>query len=258
MPQEQYLRQDVVAQGDVQLGDDAADVTSVVGSLVIGNATIVAPSATNYGPGPMTNEVIYSFDVPDGDAAIVTVTVADDANDDYYMATFSIAHNGSSAVLSSASGVVDIWGGTNPTFNANYSVGTGHSGADEVQLRMSLADSVSVRVGTDTKLFAPQTSPEITISVQPANASVTAPAPNSFFVTASTNDGGTLSYQWEVSSDGGSTWANATGGVYSGDTTNTLAVTNSTGLNGYQYRVVISSSGIASDITSGAATLTVS
>ncbi len=257
MPQDQYLRQDVIAQGDVTLGDDANDATIIAGTLTHGDATTVAAFATDYGPGPLTNEVIYALVVGVDDAAAITVTVVDDANDDLYMASFNIATAGGSAVLSSAYGVVDIWGGTNPTFNANYSAGTGPNGADEVQLRMSLADSVSVSVTVDAKLYAAVASPEITISVQPANGSVTAPAPNSFFVTASTNDGGVLTYQWEVSSDGGSTWANATGGVYSGDTTNTLAVTNSTGLNGYQYRVVIGSSGDASDITSSAATLTV-
>jgi hypothetical protein len=257
--QDQYLRQDVVATGDVTLGDDAGDATTVVGTLTHGDATTIAAFATDYGPGPLTNEVIYSFVVGVDDAASITVTVVDDANDDLYMASFNIAQAGNSAVLSSAYGIVDVWGGTNPTFNANYSFGTGPAGADEVQLRMSLADSVSVSVVVDAKLYAAVASPMISISIQPAiNYLVTAPAPESINIVATTNDGGVLTYQWEVSSDGGSTWANATGGVYSGDTTNTLAITNSTGLNGYQYRCVVSSSGTASDATSGVGTLVVS
>lgn len=256
MPQDQYFRQDAVAQqnfdvlGNTQLGDSSGDITTVVGKMVIGGTTVQPTANTFYGPGPLTNTVIFSFPASSYDAAAVTVTVADDVNSDVYAATFTIAHDGTTPVLSSAYGVADAWGGTNPTFNVNNSAGT-------IQLRMSLADSVSVGVAVDAKLYSAQTSPAITISVQPSNASVTAPAPATFNVLASTNDSGTLSYQWEVSSDGGSTWANATGGVYSGDTTAALQVTDSTGLNTYQYRCVVGSSGTASDKTSNAATLTV-
>jgi len=258
MPQDQYLRQDVVATGDVTLGDDTGDATTVIGTLTHGTSTIIPTFPTDLNPGPLTNEVIYAFIATLDDAATITVTLVDDANDDLYMATFNLAHMGGVATLSSAYGVVDIWGGTNPTFNANYSVGTGPLGADEVQLRLSLADAVTASVIIDAKLYATVASPEITITTQPVNGSVTAPAPNSFFVVATTNEvGATLSYQWEVSSDGGSTWANATGGVYSGDTTATLAVTDSTGLNGYQYRVVIDSDATAANVTSNAVTLTV-
>lgn len=261
MPQDQYLRQNVVAQGNVTLGDDASDSTTVVGSFILGDTTVVSPSSAPYGPGPLTNEEIFSFQAsaPGAfyDAATVTVSVVDDANDDLYMASFNIAHQGGTATLSSAFGVVDIWGGTDPTFNASYSAGTGPNGSDEVLLRMNIADSVSVRVGTDAKLYAALTSPEITIGVQPTNQSVTAPAPATFNVAnVSTNDGGTLTYQWEFD-DGVSGWANATGAPYSGDTTATLTVTDSTGLNGYQFRCTVTSDAIASPVTSNTVTLTV-
>lgn len=248
--QDQYLRQDVVATGDVTLGDDTSDLTTITGSLVMGDVLIAPPSTNDYGPGPLTNEVIFTFPHASYDAATVTVVVVDDVNDDLYMASFNIAHIGGAATLSSAYGVVDAWGGTNPTFNVNY-------GGSNVELRMNLADSVSASVAVDSKLYSSVESPEITITLQPTNETETAPAPATFNLTATSNDGGTLSYQWEVSSDGGSTWANATGGVYSGDTTVALQVTNTTGLDTYQYRCVVSSSGTASDVTSSAGVLTV-
>lgn len=66
---------------------------------------------------------------------------------------------------------------------------------------------------------------------------------------------GTFTYQWQISSDGGSTWGNqANTGVYTGVTTVTLHISDSTGLNGKKYRVVIS--GTAS-FNSNVATLTV-
>ena len=96
----------------------------------------------------------------------------------------------------------------------------------------------------------------ILINTQPANRSVTAPAATTFTVAASTTPlGGSLTFQWQILvSD---TWTNLTNaGVYSTVTTATLNISNSTGLNGEQYRVRISATG-ADTVNSQAATLTV-
>ena len=97
----------------------------------------------------------------------------------------------------------------------------------------------------------------IVIDSQPADASVTAPAAAQFVVAASTTPaGGTLTFQWQE--DQGSGFANLSdGGVYSGATTNTLDISDSTGLNGYQYRLAISATGASAQALSDAATLTV-
>lgn len=256
MPQDQFLRQDVVAQqdfevlGNTQLGNGAGDITTVVGKMVIGGTTVQPVANTFYGPGPLTNEVIFSFAAATYDAAQVTVTVADDVNSDVYAASFTIAHDGTTPILSSAYGEADAWGGTNPTFNVNNNAGT-------IEFRMSLADAVSAGVAVDAKLFSAQTSPQITFTVPPTNESVTAPAPATFNLTAITNDTGTLTYQWEVDDGLGGGFVNATGGVYSGDTTDTLTVTDSTGLNGYNFRCVVTSSATASPATSVTVSLTV-
>lgn len=98
----------------------------------------------------------------------------------------------------------------------------------------------------------------ITISAQPPNRSIAAPAPTTFTVTASTNDGGTLSYQWQLSTNGGTTFTNIpNGGVYSNATTATLGISDVTGLDARQYRVVVSSTGGSPNATSSAGTLTV-
>ena len=99
----------------------------------------------------------------------------------------------------------------------------------------------------------------ITIDNQPQDASVTAPAAASFVVAASLRGaaGGTATFQWQLSTDSGANFADITnGGVYSDATTSTLAISDSTGLDGNQYRVVVSATG-AADVTSSAATLTV-
>ncbi len=98
----------------------------------------------------------------------------------------------------------------------------------------------------------------ITISSQPASASVASGAAGQFVVAAASRpSGGTLSFQWQKSSDGGSTFANESdAGVVSGTATNTLDISDVVGLDANQYRCVVSVVGGA-DVTSSAATLTV-
>lgn len=99
----------------------------------------------------------------------------------------------------------------------------------------------------------------IVIDNQPQDASVTAPAATSFVVAATTTPaGGTLTFQWQESTDGGANFSNlAEAGVYSGTTASTLDISDSTGLDTYQYRVVVSNTGASTSVTSDAATLTV-
>jgi len=122
---------------------------------------------------------------------------------------------------------------------------TRHKAEMLVELSVAAADSGDATADDRT----------ILISAQPADASADTGTGATFSVTAAATPTASLSYQWEVSTDGGSNWADATGGVYSGDTTATLTISDVTGLDAYEYRVVISATG-ASDVTSSAATLT--
>ena len=256
--QDQYIRQDVVAQqdfdvqGSTNLGDAPGDTVTIIGKLVAGSTTVEPIAAANYGPGPFSNSTIFSFTAATYAAAICTVTVVDSANADVYAATFTIAHDGSTAVLSSAVGTADMWGGTNPTFSTVLTSGT-------VLLRMSIADTVSVNVAVDTKLFSPQASEFITIGTQPAaDTVVEGDTPATFTVAATTNDGGTLSYLWEEDAGAGFV-ALANGGAYAGVTTTTLTITTTnTSLTTYDYRCVVSSNGGSAPATSSSANLTVS
>ncbi len=61
-------------------------------------------------------------------------------------------------------------------------------------------------------------------------------------ITTSSNATGP-SYTWQQSVDGGNTFSlTANGGIYSGATSGTLAISNTTGLDGYQYRLIVNSS----------------
>ena len=97
------------------------------------------------------------------------------------------------------------------------------------------------------------------ITAQPVNRSVTAPAGTTFAVTsAATGAYGSLTYQWQISSDGGSSWTNlSNAGVYSGVATATLTISASTGLNGKKYRVICGTDTANTNAISNAVTLTV-
>lgn len=94
---------------------------------------------------------------------------------------------------------------------------------------------------------------ELSIDTQPQSVSVTAPDPATFTVVASTNtDDAVITYQWQVNDGGGYE-------AIAGATDATYVVEDSTGLDGYLYRVVVTAdiNGEVIPGTSNAATLTV-
>jgi hypothetical protein len=101
----------------------------------------------------------------------------------------------------------------------------------------------------------------INITTQPADdESATGATDVTFSVVASTVPaGGSLTYAWYRSTDSGANYTAVDGvidsGVYSDFTTDTLAISDNTGLDGYMYRVVVGATG-ATSVTSDAATLT--
>jgi len=95
--------------------------------------------------------------------------------------------------------------------------------------------------------------PVITIGTQPANISVVEPTAATFTVVATVNNGATPTYQWQKSDDAGSTWANVAGAT---SATLTVDPTANATDDQDQYRVIVSST-TAADVTSNAATLTV-
>lgn len=99
---------------------------------------------------------------------------------------------------------------------------------------------------------------KLRIRTQPADASanVTAAETASFTISAySVPAGATLAYDWQANT--GSGFASVSdGAVYSGQSTATLTVSDVTGLDGAEYRVVVQATG-AANVTSSTATLTV-
>ena len=96
--------------------------------------------------------------------------------------------------------------------------------------------------------------PSLAITTQPLAVAISGGESASF--TAAAAGTGTLSYQWQVSQDGGASFSDIRDGlVYGGATTPALTLTQvPISMNGYQYRVQVSSGIVA---TSQAAALTV-
>jgi hypothetical protein len=92
-------------------------------------------------------------------------------------------------------------------------------------------------------------SPNISPNPPLTNTSICDNGTAHFSVVATAAEGGTLSYAWQESIDGGNTWNPVTdGGNYAGASTARLAVTDPG--NGYRYRVTVSEAGNPNPATS--------
>ena len=161
-------------------------------------------------------------------------------------ASFSLTATGSYQWQMSTDGGVtwsNIGGATSSVFN----IATATSLMNGNQYRCV----VSTPCGSTNSNAATLTvSASTTISQQPQSATVCAGATQGFSVTAA---GGTLSYQWQTSTDGGANWSNIPGansGSY-------LVVGITLGMNGNQYRCVVTGTCPPTTNTSSAATLSV-
>ena len=96
----------------------------------------------------------------------------------------------------------------------------------------------------------------VAIGTQPASASVAATNTQAFTVAATKTGAGTLTYQWQVSTNGGVDFADVTTGANGTTATYTTAAT-AAGDSGNQYRVKVGTTAGAVELVSSAATLTV-
>jgi len=124
---------------------------------------------------------------------------------------------------------------------------------------LSDADTNANETQSDDTIAADVAS-AITISVQPADDSIAEGDPGAFSVTASATTG-TLAYVWQRRTSASGRWTNISGtldgSVYSDFTTDTLVISDVTGLDAYEYRVKLTSDAGAEEVISDAAVLTV-
>ncbi|MEZ5018221.1 MAG: hypothetical protein R2800_14275 [Flavipsychrobacter sp.] len=121
------------------------------------------------------------------------------------------------------------------------------------QYRCMVSGTCTPSVATTAAMLTIDTKPVVTVA--PVNSTICEGNNTSFSVTAT---GTALTYQWQVSTNGGATWTNLTNtGIYSNATTATLNLTAATtAVNNNQYRCIVSGT-CAPSATSAAATLTI-
>ena len=132
----------------------------------------------------------------------------------------------------------------------------------EVLVAMSVASATSGGAAeVPARSDAPATSgdaaeADFAVTTQPVAQTVVAPAAVSFTVVVDPAAGAT--YQWQVQKAGAGAYVNiGPSAVYTGATTDTLAISDSTGLNKNRYRVIALDDAGTASVTSKGAQLTV-
>ncbi len=207
-------------------------------------------------------QVIITNSCPSSVTSVaVTLTVTDPANITSQPvaqtlcaggnASFSVTATGTSNTyqwqVSTDGGVTftDITGGTNPTLTLNNVT----AGMNDNQYHVVISSCGPAGL-TSSNVVLTVNSPASIVS-QPANTSTCVGSDATFTTTVS---GTTLTYQWQVSTDGGVTFTDIAGA-----TAATLTVTGVTGtMDNNQYHVIVTSTACPVTITSSAAILTVS
>lgn len=139
--------------------------------------------------------------------------------------------------------------------NTTLTIKDNSSAVDDLLIRLKLIDAGSA-VSYSEPMPLQYVGSTLSISAQPADTTIISGQTATFSVTAASTDDVTLTYQWEESSDNGSTWSAMTG-----ETNSTLSLSGiqtPASNTGYQYRVQVSStSATNAPLTSNVAILTV-
>ena len=162
---------------------------------------------------------------------------------------------GGGASSATWSGGAGTYNPNNATLNAIYTPSAGEITAGTATLTLTTDDPAGP-CGAVSDQMVITINKTAAITGNPGNQTVCSPGATSFTGAAT---GTSVTLKWQISTNNGSTWANLSdGGVYSGTGTGTLAISNSAGLNGNQYRLSASTiTPCNSTVYSTAATLTV-
>jgi len=208
-------------------------VPLIIGAAATNGTLTQATPTSGLGQQSTKNDVWYSFTPSCTGSYTISTTFANDGADiDLYIYT-NCPTSGNALFLSNSGNDTD------ETYVGNFTSGTTYF----VRVLDYYTDASAFNIGVSA------TTP--LISTQPANVSVATPTTASFNVASSTAG---VSNQWQVSTNGGTTWNNVSTGT--GGTTNsyTTAAT-SLAMNNYQYRCVVTNCGVSTN--SNPATLTV-
>lgn len=232
--------------------DDAAAAAMTTGTAASGTYKPSNSGATDNwpapGPGSITQGTPLLSSFTGNPNGVWNLFVTDDASlDGGSITSWSITFNIAGAQWSPAAGLF-----TNVTATTPYVAGTL---ASTVYASPTATTTYSATVASPTCTSPAGTAvvtvlQPLTVTTQPASQTVCQGANATFTAVIG---GVSPSYQWQVSTDGGTTWTNIAGA----NNASLLVPAVTTASNGFRYRVIANNS--CSSITSnGAATLTVS
>lgn len=248
-----------------------ADDKTSSGTIALGTDGAVTGTSTAFTTEAAVGDILTANSIDFRITAIASDTACTVVNADTAGAAIAAISAGEAYTLSEKPtmlGFNSVGGYTSETvfgvdeneMAANKAVGAAHAGWVHVRTNGSRKISETLVAMSKNGITGDAEDTEfedylISITTQPADdSSATGSAVTFSVVAAITGTGGTLTYQWQE--DSGSGFANITeAGVYSDVDTDTLAISDNTGLDTYEYRVVVSATG-ADDVTSDAATLT--
>ncbi|CAM3575751.1 Outer membrane autotransporter barrel [Flavobacterium saliperosum S13] len=261
---------------DFQYSTDATSLTTGTwtdfNALDYGNPGQIAGSGSMQHSSAISS-TITGLSIANGATVWIRWNDLDATNSDDGMGIddFSIYCNGSSCTANTPVGVISevasACGSTNLNFSGvatlpeiyywqNSSTGTLMTNDAAANLSVSTSGNYYVRTYNGTCWSASAVGPyvvtvvnPVSVVVQPADQSATVGNTVTFSVTASN----ATAYQWQVSTNGGTSWTNI-----GGDSNSYTTPAATLAMNGYQYQVIISGTVPCSAITSSSAVLTVS
>ena len=211
-------------------------LSATTGSLVTASPTT---STTYTITGTNSNGCVSSTTVAVAVNPLPTVTVP----------TPSAYCTGNSTALTASGATTYTW---SPVTALSATTGSSVTASPTTSTTYTITGTNSNGCVSSTTVAVAVSSPAV-ITTQPSNLSSCTSNISIFSVVAT----GATSYQWQVSTNGGTTWANlSNGGVYSNVTSSTLTVSYPTsGMNGYEYMCTVNGTAPCTTI-SNVATLT--
>ncbi len=241
------------SQNPVAGGSNVTVTLNGTNTLAAGDYTIVV-TGTSAGATTQVRNLVYTISIPASPVITMNpdnITLCAGSN-----ATFSVTATGASnyqwQVSTNGGGSYsDISGAMSASYTA-----TGVTAAMNGYMYRSVVGAVCASPSTSAAATLTVISP-VTISTQPTDKTICSGSNTSFSVTGNSTQ--PINYQWQVSTNGGSSYTDIpNGGIYSGATTPTLNITAAvTSMNSYLYRSKLSNAACSTPTNSASALLTV-
>ena len=217
-----------------------ATTLTITGATPTQNGTQYRAVVSANGQSLTTNPVTLTV-TPAPVPPSIAVQPADQTVTEPAVASFNVTASGSGTLAYQwqrlAAGTwSDIAGATSASYTTPATVRSTDNGA---QFRVNVTNSVGSATSNVATLTVNPAPVAPSFTTQPSDVAVTEPATASFTVAATGTPAPTL--QWQVSTDGGTTWANVTTGSGATSATYTTAAT-AIGMNGWRYRAFATSS----------------